>query len=36
LTPYAPTHRGLELGVLLKQLRELQERGSLELPPPRL
>jgi hypothetical protein len=34
LTPYAPAHRGLELTPLLDQLRELHERGSLELPPP--
>jgi uncharacterized protein len=36
LTPYAPAHRGLELGALLVQLRELHARGSLDLPPPRL
>jgi uncharacterized protein len=36
LTPYAPAHRGLELGTLLVQLRELHARGSLDLPPPRL
>jgi predicted metal-dependent hydrolase len=36
LTPYAPAHRGLELGALLDQLRELQQLGSLQLPPPRL
>jgi aryl-alcohol dehydrogenase-like predicted oxidoreductase len=36
LEPYAPVHRGLELEPLLAQLRELHERGSLDLPPPRL
>jgi predicted metal-dependent hydrolase len=36
LEPYAPTHRGLDLTALLTQLKELHERGSLELPPPSL
>jgi predicted metal-dependent hydrolase len=36
LAPFAPAHRGLELDPLLLQLRELQELGSLCLPPPRL
>jgi uncharacterized protein len=36
LAPFAPAHRGLELEPLLEQLRELHERGSLDLPPPRL
>lgn len=36
LSPYAPVHRGLELDTLLAQLRELRERGSLELPAPKV
>ena len=36
LSPYAPTHRGLALEPLLAQLRELQERASLDLPSPRI
>jgi predicted metal-dependent hydrolase len=36
LTPFAPAHRGVELNPLLAQLRELHERGSLDLPAPRL
>jgi hypothetical protein len=36
LTPYAPSHRGLELEPLLKQMDELRARGSLDLPPPTL
>jgi len=36
LTPYAPTHRGVELEPLLEQLRALHARGSLDLPPPQL
>jgi predicted metal-dependent hydrolase len=36
LTPFAPTHRGLELEPLLVQLRELHAQGSLDLPPPLL
>ncbi len=36
LEPFAPTHRDLELEPLLEQLRDLQERRSLRLPPPRL
>jgi predicted metal-dependent hydrolase len=34
LQPYAPAHRGIELDPLLAQLRELEARGSLDLPPP--
>ena len=36
LSPFAPSHRGLQLDPLLAQLDELRERGSLDLPPPRL
>ena len=36
LQPFAPRHRGMELSPLLAQLRELSERGSLDLPPPEL
>ena len=36
LQPYAPEHRGVQLGLLLDQLSELHARGSLDLPPPRL
>jgi predicted metal-dependent hydrolase len=36
LAPFAPAHRGLALEPLLEQLRELYQRGSLDLPPPRL
>ena len=36
LEPYAPAHRGIELDPLLTQLRDLRERGTLELPPPLL
>ena len=36
LQPFAPRHRGVELAPLLAQLRELSERGSLDLPPPKL
>jgi predicted metal-dependent hydrolase len=36
LTPYAPTHRGVDLAVLLTQLSKLRERRSLDLPPPEL
>jgi predicted metal-dependent hydrolase len=34
LTPFAPTHRGLELEPLLTQLHRLHEQGTLDLPPP--
>jgi hypothetical protein len=34
LQPFAPAHRGIELEPLLAQLRDLHERGSLELPKP--
>jgi predicted metal-dependent hydrolase len=36
LEPFAPTHRGLELQPLLDQLRELHQRGTLDLPQPRI
>jgi predicted metal-dependent hydrolase len=36
LQPFAPSHRGIELTPLLVQLRELRERGSLDLPSPQL
>ncbi len=39
LAPYAPHHRGVELGPLLSVLEEAERlvaAGSLELPPPRL
>jgi predicted metal-dependent hydrolase len=36
LTPFAPSHRGLDLTALLTQLQELHERRSLDLPPPSL
>ena len=36
LSPFAPSHRGIQLEPLLIQLRELHERGSLDLPPPLL
>jgi predicted metal-dependent hydrolase len=36
LSGYAPSHRGVELEPLLAQLRELRERASLDLPPPRV
>ena len=36
LEPFAPRHRGLELEPLIAQLRQLQARGSLDLPPPEL
>jgi len=36
LEPFAPAHRGVALEPLLAQLRELQQEGSLELPPARL
>ncbi|MDQ2967149.1 MAG: DUF309 domain-containing protein [Actinomycetota bacterium] len=36
LTPYSPSHRGLDLAALLTQLQDLQERGSLDFPPPSL
>src|SRR5438034_10876360 len=34
LEPFAPTPRGIELEPLLAQLRELHDRGSIELPRP--
>jgi predicted metal-dependent hydrolase len=39
LSPYAPEHRGVDLGGLLPQLEQAAEivaNGSLELPEPRL
>ncbi len=36
LEPFVPTHRGLELDILIVQLRELHASGSLDLPEPRL
>jgi predicted metal-dependent hydrolase len=39
LGPYAPVHQGIDVTSLLEQLADAQaivERGSLELPPPRL
>jgi hypothetical protein len=36
LSPYAPSHRGLELEPLLEQLRGLSPPRSLDLPKPQL
>jgi predicted metal-dependent hydrolase len=39
LGPYAPEHRGVDIGSVLTQVDEAERlvaRGSLELPPPRL
>ena len=36
LTPYAPTHRGVDVDTLLEQLGDLHARGTLDLPPPNL
>jgi mycothiol synthase len=36
LTPFAPDHRGVDVGTLLEQLRALHARGTLDLPEPRL
>jgi predicted metal-dependent hydrolase len=36
LTPYAPAHRDVDLERLLRQLRELRNCRSLDLPPPDL
>jgi predicted metal-dependent hydrolase len=39
LGPYAPQHEGVDVASVLEQLtaaRRIVERGSLELPPPRL
>jgi uncharacterized protein len=39
LSPYAPSHRGVDVADVLAQVaaaRELVEGGSLELPPPRI
>jgi predicted metal-dependent hydrolase len=36
LEPFAPSHRGVEVGALLEQLRTLHALGSLDLPAPRL
>jgi predicted metal-dependent hydrolase len=37
LTPYAPSHRGVDIAALLRQLEaaaETVDKGSLELTPP--
>ena len=34
LGPFAPEHRGVDVATLLAQLRELEARGSLDLPKP--
>jgi predicted metal-dependent hydrolase len=34
LEPFAPAHRGVDVGALLEQLRELAARRSLDLPAP--
>jgi predicted metal-dependent hydrolase len=34
LTPFAPSHRGLQLEPLLAQLRDLHAQATLDLPPP--
>lgn len=34
LEPFAPEHRGVEVGTLLVQLRELHARGGTDLPAP--
>jgi predicted metal-dependent hydrolase len=36
LQPYAPAHRGVELEPLLAQLRDLHERGKIDLPAPQI
>jgi predicted metal-dependent hydrolase len=36
LTPFAPAHRGVDVGALLEQLHLLHARGTLDLPAPRL
>ena len=36
LKPFTPRHRGVDVAALLEQLGELAERGSLDLPAPRL
>jgi predicted metal-dependent hydrolase len=36
LGPYAPEHRGVALGPLLEQLRELGDCDTLEFPSPKL
>ena len=36
LTPYAPTHGGIDVARLVAQLEMLRARGSLDLPPPEL
>ena len=36
LEPFAPEHRGVDVAALVEQLREQADRGSLELPAPRV
>jgi predicted metal-dependent hydrolase len=36
LTPFVPTHRGVDVAALLEQLHELAARRTLDLPAPRL
>src|SRR4051812_14835114 len=36
LTAFEPAHRGVDVAALLEQLRELVERRTLDLPPPRV
>jgi predicted metal-dependent hydrolase len=36
LSPFAPSHRGLDLDLLLEQLRAVLDQDSPQLPPPRL
>ena len=36
LSPYAPRHRGVDVGALLVQLRELSLHRPRALPPPRI
>jgi uncharacterized protein len=36
LGPFAPSHRGVDVGALLEQLQALHARGTLDLPAPQL
>jgi predicted metal-dependent hydrolase len=36
LEPFSPEHRGVDVGALLVQLRELHARGGTDLPAPAL